>query len=244
MTPKTPFFTKCFLALLCCSLYTILPAIAQVGINTTTPKTTLDINGGISLREGPALVLSNGANSNISLGTTPYSFYRITGPTAAFSISGIVPVIGADGQIVILQNTTSQSMTITNNSTSVAANRIYVSGDKDLLLRGIYTTVTLQYSASLSKWVLLDKMNHIETWYLTSATIAASSATTFTATIPNLSALSSASVNFVGTINTTAAASLYIQYVEAQSGQVVFRINNTATSAVNNVTFAITVNKI
>ena len=235
------FIQKFWVSLLCC--FGIFSIQAQVGINTTSPKTTLDVNGAISLREGTALTLANGTNSNINLGTVPYSLYRITGPTAAFSITGIVPVSGADGQIVVLQNTTSQTMTLVNDATSTAANRIFIPGSKDLLLRGAYTTVSLQYVSSLSRWVLLDKMNHIETWYHGPVTIAAGY-NTITATITSATTASSSFVSFVGPITTANAANLSIQYVESQSGQVIFRVYNSSASSISNISFAITINKI
>src|SRR5574338_1052645 len=103
---------KLLLALL---IFTPLALQAQnVGLGTNDPKSKLDVAGGLSLREGAALTLINGNNDNIVL-SGGYSFYRITGPTAAFSLSGIVPTTGADGQVLTLVNTTTQIMTIKNN---------------------------------------------------------------------------------------------------------------------------------
>lgn len=128
---------------------------SQVGIGTTNPVTTLEVNGGISLRETTALTLVNGVNNNVSLGATPYSFYRIIGPTAAFSLTGIVPVTSADGQIVTLENTTAQNFTITHNATSTAANRIFCSGATNTLISGQYSTVTLSYNRTQSRWIVI-----------------------------------------------------------------------------------------
>src|ERR1043166_8864512 len=113
----------------CAIIASVTISFAQnVGIGNNDPKTKLDINGGLSLREGPVLILLNGANDNIVLpdinGATGVKagFYRITGPTAAFAVYGIVPATGADGQLITLVNTTSQVMTIINNGSSTAAN--------------------------------------------------------------------------------------------------------------------------
>ncbi len=128
----------------------------QVGIATSDPKTTLDVNGALSLRENTALNLSNGANNDISLGAIAYSLYRITGPTAAFTISGIVPVTGSDGQLVTFENTTAQTMTLVHDAVSTAANRIYCPGAKNFIIVGQYSTVTLQYNKTQSRWVLTN----------------------------------------------------------------------------------------
>jgi len=155
-TPQRWAFLFCFLL----SLFSF-NAFAQVGIGNTDPKTALDVSGALSLREGPAITLSNGVNSNISLGTTAYSYYRITGPTAAFSINGIVRVTGSDGQMVTLVNTTNFPMTITSNSSGGGA-KVVCPSDADLILTGANASVTLQYSNAidaLGKWVVVGYSN-------------------------------------------------------------------------------------
>lgn len=127
---------------------------AQVGIGNTDPKTMLDVSGALSLREGPALNLTNGENIDIDLGTTVYSNYRIVGPTADFSINGITGVTGADGLLVTLVNSTDYSMIITSNS-SGGGLKIVCPSDFDLLLTGTNSSVTLQYNTSLAKWIVV-----------------------------------------------------------------------------------------
>lgn len=133
-------------------------ANGDIGINTTAPKTKLEVAGAVSLNEGTATALINGLNSNVSFGgvnSMPYSLYRITGPTAAFSIGGIVPATGADGQIITIENTTAQDMTLLHQSSnSTAANQILCVGAKDLLVKGQYATVTLQYNKSQARWII------------------------------------------------------------------------------------------
>lgn len=127
----------------------------NVGVGTTAPATMLEVNGALSLEEGTALTLVNGNNNNINLGTTPYSLYRITGPTAPFLINGVVPAASANGQIVTIENTTPNDMTLAHQSgTSTAANQILVPGAKNLILKGQYSTVTLQYNATQQKWIV------------------------------------------------------------------------------------------
>ncbi len=216
---------------------------AQVGIGTTDPKTTLDINGALSLREGAALSLGDNNNNNINLGVTVYSFYRITGSNNAFSIDGIVPVANADGQILVLQNTRGGSMTVKHESlSSTDVNRIYIPGEKDFLLPGKFTTITLQYNDLLGRWVLQNKLNSIETWYHTQNIV--SGYNTCTATIPQATIGSSVSVNFLGPIDSSISNHFFMEYIEAKAGQVVFRIYNDSGNTYNNINFAITINKI
>lgn len=128
--------------------------VAQVGIGNTDPKTTLDVNGALSLRESPtALRLINGENSNISLGAIPYSQYRIGGPTGSFFIDGMLPADAADGQIVRIINTTKHVMTIVHNN-SVDKNKIICPLEKNLVVGRENSSVTLQYSKGLEKWTV------------------------------------------------------------------------------------------
>ncbi|PKA83382.1 hypothetical protein ATE92_1534 [Ulvibacter sp. MAR_2010_11] len=150
----SPCFRESFILL----IFTILPLFicAQVGIGTTSPNSQLDVNGALSLRTGPDLILANGTNNNISLGTTPYSFYRIVGPTASFNIGSVVPNSGSasDGQLVTFENNTSQTMRIVNNAGGTAINRILCPGGQDLILNGLYATVTLMYQTNHARWVI------------------------------------------------------------------------------------------
>lgn len=144
----------------------------NVGIGTNDPKSKLDVNGGLSFREGPVLTLSNGGasggtNDNIVLPdiTTGVKagFYRITGPTSSFSVYGIVPVVGADGQLVTLVNTTNQIMTIKNNSSSTAANGFKTLTNSDMVSVAGNSSVTIQYNKTESRWYVTASQNYTVT---------------------------------------------------------------------------------
>ena len=155
------------------ALLAIAVAQAQnVGIGTNDPKVKLDINGSLALREGPALTLVNGgasggANDNIVLPdiTTGVKagFYRITGPTAAFSVFGIVPTTGADGQLVTLVNTTNNVMTIKNNASSTAANGFKTLTGSDMVSVAGNSSVTIQYNKTESRWYVTGSQNYVVT---------------------------------------------------------------------------------
>jgi hypothetical protein len=107
-----------------------------------------------------AFAASNGANNNITLPNK--SFIRITGPTGAFSISGIAKPDNPDGRVVILYNTsndgaTVQNMTITNDATSTAANRILTNTGADVVTTGT-GIVSLIYSVTDARWILLTSL--------------------------------------------------------------------------------------
>lgn len=101
-----------------------------------------------------ALPLANGANNDVDV--SGGDLLVISGPTSAFSITGLAG--GTAGKQVIIHNQTSQRMTIAReSSSSVAANRILTGTGSDIqTAAGTGTTgsVTLTYSAILSRWIV------------------------------------------------------------------------------------------
>lgn len=118
------------------------------GIGTTTPASLVDVSGDLALREGANITLANGANNDITLGTE-FSYYRIIGPTSAFSVSGFAG--GNNGQLLIITNASTQLMTIVNNATSTAANRIFTGYNADITIAS-GGSVHLIYNSTLSRW--------------------------------------------------------------------------------------------
>lgn len=121
----------------------------------------IGINGSISIGEGNALTFVNGLNSSISLGTYPFSQYRITGPSANFSLGSIIPIASSDGQVITLINTTNFPFTIIHNHTGTTDQslRIYCPKEADFVLNGKYSTVTLQYNKTLLRWVITNAVD-------------------------------------------------------------------------------------
>lgn len=111
-------------------------------------KTTT--RGGQAMGQG-LNTLVNGANNDISLDTATY--VRLVGPTGAFSITGIKH--GEKGAYYILHNTTSQTMTIANESASSSVNnRIHTPDGSDIVLTSSGgNSVLLQYDTVLLRWV-------------------------------------------------------------------------------------------
>jgi hypothetical protein len=137
-------------------------AMAQnVGINTTNPQAALDVNGDMVLRSAdlaspPATSVINPLDVN----TVKRGSYRITGPTANFSIAGITA--GADGRVISLFNGSAANMVLTNeNGGAAAANRIRTStGANITLFSG--GSIDLQYYAAFQRWQVNGGYNSSE----------------------------------------------------------------------------------
>lgn len=148
--------SKCFIFLLLCA--TSLSTFAQnVGIGTAAPNTKLDIAGDIAWRTWN-LSLVNGANATIAPASN-YSYYRITGPTAAFDIDGLGNPF--DGRLVTLYNATTQTMTINNLVGGAGTNGIRA-GSANLSI-GAWGSVTLQYNTTDNIWVVVNAIGATST---------------------------------------------------------------------------------
>ena len=135
------------------NFFTVLDSKAGINVDNV-------VSNNLQLPIG-ALTLSNGANNNIGL--PKHSFVRITGPTGVFNITGITKPTktgnnNPDGTIIILFNSTSQNMTITNNSSSsTEANRILTNTGSDVATTGT-GVITCIYSVTDSRWILLSTL--------------------------------------------------------------------------------------
>jgi hypothetical protein len=96
------------------------------------------------------LTLANGANANVALPSVA-RFLRVTGPSGAFSISGFAN--GYEAKRLILFNPTAQTMTLTNDATSTAANRLLTLTGADLPIAGPGVAEFI-YSTDSLRWIL------------------------------------------------------------------------------------------
>jgi hypothetical protein len=133
------------------------PIAQNVGIGTLTPQARLDINGDIIIRSMPLLV-TNGVNAAVDINTVRFSNYKITGPTANFTIAGIAA--GVDGRMVTFNNKTSFTMQVTNEDVAAAAASRISTGTGAAVDINAGGSITLQYDADLSRWIVQSK-NHI-----------------------------------------------------------------------------------
>jgi trimeric autotransporter adhesin len=129
---------------------------------STLPNTTLDVNGSTAFREGTAISLTNPVNNDVAL--ADFSFYRIIGATAAFSITGFGN--GQNGRVLFLINATAFNMTLSNlNALSALENRINT-GSSDNLTLAPSGSVTLIYNATVQKWAVFSKSGELNNWNL------------------------------------------------------------------------------
>jgi hypothetical protein len=117
---------------------------------TGAGATMVDINGDMALRRAD-VTAANGNNNNFAVGA--FSFIRLTGPTAAFAITGISG--GQNGKVIILYNSTTQAMTINNESTnSTAANRITTLTGGNQVTAGVGSAMLI-YDGNSSRWLMI-----------------------------------------------------------------------------------------
>ena len=105
---------------------------------------------------GGFTVLSNGNNNDIpTVGISTHytlNYFKITGPTGAFNISGFSD--GRPGRTIQVFNSTAQQMTIKNLAGSIAANQIQTLTGADVVLRTGTSFASFLYDATLQKWIL------------------------------------------------------------------------------------------
>lgn len=105
------------------------------------------------------IAVANGANNNVAVTSGKV---RLTGPTGAFSITGIAAPVDARGDVIdgaelLLLNTTAQALTLSNlNSGSTATNQITTLTGADVVLPSRTSFARLTYDATSSTWILTD----------------------------------------------------------------------------------------
>ena len=88
-------------------------SFAQIGMNTTDPRTMLDVNGAVTRREVSFTVASNAANIN-----TETSLASITGTaTGTVAVTAYVPTI--NGHILTISNNTTGGFSATFSGTTI-----------------------------------------------------------------------------------------------------------------------------
>ena len=135
-------------------LAAILHSSAQnVGINIAAPQASLDVYGDVIFRSAD-LVVADGTNLALDVNNNRFSFYRVAGPTADFTIAGITA--GVEGRLVTLFNRSGFVMQLNNeDGAATAIDRVITGINADLTIpnKGI---VNLQYDGAEQRWIVLS----------------------------------------------------------------------------------------
>ncbi len=151
---------KHHIALALLILSTTIAKSQNIGIGNTNPAARLDINGDIAIRSAD-ITISTTYNYALDVNTAKQACYKLKNsavPVGNFILAGIAS--GADGRVITLINRTGSSMEMYNDeAAAIAANRILTGTGSNL---AVYSngTVTLQYDASQSRWVVTGMHNN------------------------------------------------------------------------------------
>jgi hypothetical protein len=146
---------KCYVSIGCCLLVLgSLTAKAQnVGINIAAPEAALDIYGDLVLRTAD-LTVADGTTLALDVATNRFSYYRLAGPTAAFTVAGIS--FSADGRLVTLFNRSGHALQLNHLDAAAAASERIVTGSGGNITVPDRGVVNLQYDGAEQKWVVLS----------------------------------------------------------------------------------------
>jgi hypothetical protein len=123
----------------------------NVGINTPTPEAALDVNGDVIYRTSE-LTVADGINIALDVNTARFSYYRLTGPVADFTVAGITA--GNDGRLLTLFNRTGFTMQINNEDAGAAATDMIVTGTAANITLPNKGIINMQYDATEQKWIV------------------------------------------------------------------------------------------
>lgn len=129
-------------------------AVSQnVGINITSPQAALDVYGDIIIRSAD-ITVADGTTLALDVNYNRFSYYRLSGPTAAFTVAGITA--GVEGRLVSFFNRSGFDMQLNNDDPAATAiNRILTGTNANLIIpnKGV---VNLQYDGLEQKWVVIS----------------------------------------------------------------------------------------
>ncbi|MBK6290563.1 MAG: hypothetical protein IPH85_05160 [Ignavibacteria bacterium] len=131
----------------------------NVGVGTSTPQATLDINGDFGVRELSFTGALGVNNHNVDFGNTnKIGFVRIaTNLASDINLTGLVG--GRSGKMIQLYNATSRNIVIVNesaNSTDTCRFKTSSVGNLSIRPRG---TSTFTYSTAEQRWVMTSNVN-------------------------------------------------------------------------------------
>ena len=120
-----------------------------------TANGTNTLNSALAYTRKNNTALASG-NNNAGVDCSTNVYLKVSGPSAAFAINGVNG--GYNGRILVIQNSTGQTMTIANDSgvDPTAANRIYTGLSQDLTITNSPgVVVTLMYDSAATHWTVI-----------------------------------------------------------------------------------------
>lgn len=125
----------------------------NVGINIAAPEAALDIYGDLILRSAD-LVVADGTTLALDVSTNRFSYYRVAGPTSAFTIAGIS--FSGEGRLVTLFNRSGQTMQLNHLDAAAAASERIITGSGGNISVADRGVVNLMYDIAEQKWVVIS----------------------------------------------------------------------------------------
>jgi hypothetical protein len=146
---------KWYVSIACCllALGSLTARAQNVGINIAAPEAALDVYGDLVLRTAD-IVVANGTTLALDVATNRFSYYRLSGPTAAFTIAGLS--FSADGRLVTLFNRSGHALQLNHLDAAAAASERIVTGSGGNITVPDRGVVNLQYDGAEQKWVVLS----------------------------------------------------------------------------------------
>ncbi|MBL0133964.1 MAG: hypothetical protein IPP79_08110 [Chitinophagaceae bacterium] len=104
-------------------------------------------------------MVADGTTLAMDVASNRFSYYRVAGPTADFTISGITAAV--EGRLVTLFNRSGFEMTLVNLDAGATDEDRIITGTNGDLVIGNKGIVNLQYDGLEQKWVVLsnNKLN-------------------------------------------------------------------------------------
>jgi hypothetical protein len=134
---------------------TLLPIYDGGGTVTGVKLSTTSLAAASIVLPFKTVAIANGANNDIPI---TGSYVRLTGPTGVANITGFSYLSGTqpDGMLLYIMQTTAQTVTITHQATSAAANQITCPFGSDVAMGTTRIgTATFIYDLTTTKWVYL-----------------------------------------------------------------------------------------
>ena len=123
----------------------------KVGIGVNSPRAVLDVNGDVVFRSSD-LTVADGTSLSLDVNTSKYSNYRLTGPTADFTLAGISS--GVHDRVITLLNSTGFSMLLNNNDVAAASIDRIITGSNGSITLDTMGMVTMRYDTVKQKWIV------------------------------------------------------------------------------------------